>query len=156
MKRAKKTPGEIRRAQLAMIHAEVHKMELDDDAYRDIVERVSGSHGEPVRSAGKCSPDQLAALVNEILRLRGAPARKASSLGEWAGRPAGKLPPLLAKIEALLADAGREWAYAIAMAKRMCKVDRLEWCSDDQLSKLVAALQIDANRRNGTRRRSRR
>jgi len=33
------------------------------------------------------------------------------------------------------------------MAKRMFDVTRVEWLRDDQLHKLVSALQVDANRK---------
>lgn len=33
------------------------------------------------------------------------------------------------------------------MVKRICKVDAIEFCDSDMLGKLIAALQIDANRR---------
>ncbi|MGL4885496.1 MAG: phage protein GemA/Gp16 family protein [Aeromonas veronii] len=49
-------------------------------------------------------------------------------------------------MEAQLAAAGRTWAYADAMAMRICKVERLEWCDEPQLQKLIAALNYDANR----------
>ena len=39
--------------------------------------------------------------------------------------------------------------YAHGMAKRMFGVDQVHWLSDDKLHKLVAALQIYANRRKG-------
>ena len=56
-------------------------------------------------------------------------------------------PAVLGEIEALLADSGREWEYAHSVARRMFKVGRLEWCNPDQLAKVIAALQIDADRR---------
>jgi len=54
---------------------------------------------------------------------------------------------MLCKVEALLTDAKRPWDYAHALAKHMFGVDRLEFLRGGQLHKLVAALQIDANRR---------
>lgn len=141
-------PAALRRAQLAAIHATVKKLDMEDETYRDLVERVSGEHGRAVRSAGECSPRQLQAILDALRRSGGA--------GHWPGRPAGELPPLLRKIEALLADAGRPWAYATAVAKRVCKVDRLEWCNDEQLGKVVAALQIHADRHGRPRRRTNR
>ena len=54
--------------------------------------------------------------------------------------------PSIRKIEALLADAGRPWAYADAMAQRMFHVDRVTFCSREQLRKLIAALSIDQRR----------
>jgi len=54
---------------------------------------------------------------------------------------------MLGKVEALLADAQRPWDYAHSMARHMFGVDRLEFLRGGQLHRLVAALQIDANRR---------
>ena len=55
--------------------------------------------------------------------------------------------PMMRKIEALLLDNGWSWNYAHGTAKKMFKVDRVEWLSDGNMHKLVAALQIAANRR---------
>ncbi|MBS0457429.1 MAG: regulatory protein GemA [Proteobacteria bacterium] len=135
------TPRDQRKRVLAAIHASAHRLGLDDATYRSLVERVSGEHGPAQRSAGDCTQAQMNAVANELRRLGGLPARG------WAGKPRGELAPQLGKIEALLADAGREWAYAHALARRMCRVGRLEWCRPDQLGKIIAAMQIDANRR---------
>ncbi|MGH3799322.1 MAG: phage protein GemA/Gp16 family protein [Stenotrophomonas sp.] len=139
--------GDARNRVLAAIHAGAKKLGLPEDVYRDLVERVSKEHGQAQRSAGKCDRRQLDAIANELRRLGGIPAKAAQAAQQWAGRPKGELPPQLAKIEALLADAGREWEYAHAVARRICRVARLEWCSPAQLSKVIAALQIDADRR---------
>ena len=137
----------IRKRVLAAIHAAASKLGLSDDVYRDLVARVSAEHGPAQRSAGKCTPRQLDAIANELRRLGGMPARQAEASRVWRGKPKGDLSPQLTKVEALLADAGREWAYAHAVCKRVCKVNRLEWCNPEQLAKVIAALQIDANRR---------
>lgn len=137
-------PEKARKRRLAAIHAAKKKLGLDDDVYRDLVERIAGAG---IRSAAGCNPRQLDAVANELRRLGGMPARLAQAARVWAGRPKGDLKPQVAKIEALLADAGREWEYAHALARRICKVNRVEWCNADQLSKLIAALQYDADRR---------
>lgn len=128
---------------LAAIHAGAKKLALNEETYRALVERVSSAHGPAQRSSAQCSPAQLHAIADELRRLGGAPARGA----HWRGRPKGTLSPQLAKIEALLADNRRPWTYAHAVARRICKVERVEWCSVEQLGKVIAALQIDANRR---------
>lgn len=140
-------PAKLRKRTLAAIHAASHKLGLADDVYRDLVARVSAEHGPEQRSAGKCTPVQLNAIANELRRLGGMPEKRAYAARKWSGRPQGDLAPQMAKIEALLADAGREWAYAHSLAKRLCKVTRLEWCNAEQLAKVIAALQIDADRR---------
>lgn len=140
-KKSARPPAANRRSVLAAIHvmAGAKQLNLDKDVYRDIVERVSGEHGPAVRSAGDCSPQQLEAVAKELRRMAGQ---------QWEGRPKGDLCPQLQKIEALLTDAGREWNYARAIARRVCKVDQLEWCNPAQLGKVIAAMQIDADRRS--------
>lgn len=138
---------QARKRTLGAIHATAHTLGLEEDVYRDLVERVSGEHGTPHRSAGSCTQVQLDAIANELRRQAGQPARAAGQTRQWAGKPKGDLSPQLQKIEALLADRGREWAYAHALAGRLCKgVSRVEWCTPDQLAKVIAALQIDAQR----------
>ena len=146
-----------RRRVLGAIHALAKECLMEDDAYRCLVARVSAQHGPEQRSAGKCSPKQLDAIANELRRIAGKPVQRAERAQQWAGRPkegqgrvhvAGDvLAPQMAKVEALLADAGREWAYAHSVARRVCKVERVDWCNVQELAKVIAALQIDADRR---------
>jgi phage gp16-like protein len=58
---------------------------------------------------------------------------------------------MLSKIEALLADAKRPWNYAEKMCDHMFQVKRVEWLTDEQLTKLMQALAIDAKRRKNGR-----
>lgn len=138
---------------LRAIHAMAKELLLEEDTYRCLVARVSAQHGTEQHSAGRCTPTQLNAIATELRRIAGKPARTQ----QWAGRPRegqGRvrndqtLAPQIAKVEALLADAGREWAYAHSVSRRICKVERIEWCNQQQLAKVIAALQIDANRRS--------
>ncbi len=54
--------------------------------------------------------------------------------------------PLIGKIGAILADTKRPWSYADGIAKQMFKIQFVEWCSQVQLRKVVAALSIDQRR----------
>ena len=148
MSRRAANPALVRKRTLGAIHVLAHQLGLDDDVYRDLVERVSAEHGPAQRSAGSCTPRQLAAIASELRRRVEKPAEQARNARVWAGKPKGVLSPQLSKVEALLADAGREWAYAHALAKRLCDgVARVEWCDTHQLAKVIAAMQIDADRR---------
>ena len=119
------------------------KLELDDSMYRDMVERLSAGHGRPVRSAGDCNQAQLDAVAAELRQKLGQPVRT------WKGKP--RAVPLdrearMRKVEALLADQGREWEYAHALARRIAKVERLEFCDATALGKIIAAMEYDIRR----------
>lgn len=141
---ARNTPaGSQRLATIRAVQAMRRKLDLDDDAYRDMVERLSADHGPAVRSAGDCNQAQLDAVAAELRQKLGQPART------WKGKP--KAVPLdrearMRKVEALLADQGREWEYAHALARRIAKVERLEFCDTTALGKIIAALEYDVRR----------
>ncbi|MNZ89597.1 hypothetical protein D3C78_1085290 [compost metagenome] len=129
----------LRNASLSKIHIAKKDLGLDDDTYRALLARVAG-----VRSAKDLNPRQVSAVLAEFQRLGWQPVTKKA--GRKAPTPALERAKLVGKIEAFLAEAGRPWAYADAMAKRMFKVERVEWCESDQLQRLVAALVYDAKR----------
>ena len=136
--------GAQRLATIRTVQAMRRKLDLDDCAYRDLVERLSAGHGRPVRSAGDCTQAQLDAVATELRQKLGQPARPS-----WKGKP--KPGPQdrearMRKIEALIADQGREWEYAHALARRLAKVERLEFCDAAALGKVIAALEYDARR----------
>lgn len=53
---------------------------------------------------------------------------------------------MLSKIDAQLKAQGRPRTYLDSMAKQICKVDALEFCTPLMLNKLIAALAYDAQR----------
>lgn len=130
----------MRNGQIAKIHIAKAQLGLDDDEYRALLGRVAG-----VSSAKDLNPRQMGAVLAAFEKLGWQPKAPAK---QGRKRPNVKTTKqlLLGKIEAQLADAGRPWAYADAMALRICKVERLEWCDEVQLQKIVAALNYDANR----------
>lgn len=136
------TKKDPRRAQIAKIHVAVSQLGMDDDTYRDLLRRVTGKD-----SSARMSVAERDQVLQELKRLGFRDGKKADGSSAFPGRPeAVDGTPLLQKVEALLADAGRPWNYAAAVATRMFQVERLEWLNSDQLHRLVAALQIDAKR----------
>lgn len=118
---------------------------LDDDVYRSILARVAG-----VRSSKELTPRQIGRVLEEFERLGWVPKPSSKAPAKRSGRaapkPSADREALVGKIEAQLAAAGRPWGYADGMARRMFKVERVEWCGVDQLRGLVAALSYDAKR----------
>jgi phage gp16-like protein len=129
---------------LAQVHIAAKELGMDDDTYRALLARVAG-----VRSAKQLNARQLKQVLDEFRRLGWVPKP-----GKKAGRKKPRTPPsrkaVMDKVEALLAEAGRPWAYADGMAQRMFQVDRVDWLEDDQLFRLMQGLLVDA-RRHGRR-----
>ncbi|WP_368610254.1 phage protein GemA/Gp16 family protein [Paraburkholderia sp. BR14312] len=110
---------------------------MDEGSYRAMLRSVGA-----VDSSKDLDPAGAAKVLQHLERCGFKP--KGGSR-----RPRVALPRAaqLRKIEAMLADAGRPWEYLAGMVKRICKVDAIEFCDSDMLGKLIAALQLDANRR---------
>lgn len=120
---------------LAQIHIGKKALGLPDDAYRALLSEQFGVISSAALSDGQCTM-----LIAEF-------ERRGWRRGRSRVEARGKDSPGLRKARALLADAGRNAEYGDALAKRIAQVDRLEWCSDDQLRRVIAALEIDAKRR---------
>ncbi|WP_416053111.1 gp16 family protein [Cupriavidus basilensis] len=122
---------------LAKIHIAKKQLAMDDDAYRAMLQSVGGVSS---------SKDLTALGAAKVLRhLEKCGFKPLAHVGRRP-TPTADRKPLVGKIEALLAEAKRPWAYADSMASRMFKVDKLDWCTPDQLWRIAAALQKDANR----------
>lgn len=123
-----------RNADLAKIHIARKQLGLDEDTYRAVLWTVAR-----VRSA-KDLDDAGRHAVLDHLRARGFKARRSGR-----STPPADKAGLVAKIRALLGD--RSERYADGVAKRMFGVSRYEWCSEDQLRRIVAALNYDRKRK---------
>lgn len=109
----------------------------DDALYRQTLHRLTGK-----TSATKCSLDELKTVIDYM--------HKAGFPRQHGRRPSVSRDKktTLRKIEALLADAGRQWAYAESMARHMFNGRQaIEWLTDDELYRLMQALVIDQKRR---------
>jgi len=127
----------ISKSTLAKIHIAKQQLVMDDDSYRAMLRSVGG-----VESAKDLDARSAAQVLRHLERCGFQPKG-----GGHRPRVAGSRAAQLGKIEALLADAGRPWEYVNGMVKRVCKVDAIEFCDSEMLARLIAALQIDANRR---------
>lgn len=126
------------------VHTIRRKLGLDDEVYHALLVDLFG-----VASCKGLSKGQYLRLLDEF-RTKGWEPERPRGRGAIKGKPnlddedRGKQ---FRKVEALLAEAGRPWAYADAMAQRICKVERVAWCRPGDLSKIIAALMYDQRRR---------
>ena len=129
---------EQRRKLIAKIKIGQQQLGLDDSTYRALLMRVGGQD-----SCTKLDIHGLEKVLVELAAKGFAPAAK----GGAAPKRRDSADAMMRKVGALLAELGYHWNYAHAMARGMFKVDRVEWLTDEHLHKLVAALQMHANRK---------
>lgn len=141
MKRSPKPP---RNRELARIHILAGALDLE----RDVYEAVLWTQGRQ-DSAGKLDEGgrrKVLAHLEQLLREL-KPNHPALS-GATPGQPRNyDKREELRKIEALLADADKPWAYAVAIVRNQYGKDRLEFCEPYQLGAVIAALHRPAVKR---------
>jgi len=133
--------NKYRKAELAKIHIAKKELGKSEEEYRDMLWILCG-----VRSAADLNSAQRRDVL-EHLKAEGFKAQKA----KYPGRPKNMTPEnsrtaQLEKIEALLTIGGKSWAYAHGIAKRICKVEKVEWVKANELYKIITALRKQAQR----------
>jgi len=135
-------PAQLRSNALAQIHIAKAQLGMDDDTYRAMLWAQAG-----VESARDLDHAGRAKVLAHLSACGAALGRPAPSHPGQPKKPPTDRAAQVAKIEALLADAGRPWAYVHGMCRHMFKIDRLEFANADQLQRLIAALMYDQQRR---------
>lgn len=141
-------PTDRRKRLIAALHVAKAKAALDDDTYRAVLRNHCSFADGQTPSSKAMSAYEILSALNDIC------ARAGIQRPRHHGRPSvtPERSAQIKKIEAMLADKGRRqgrsvpWAYADAMAKKLCGVDKVAWCSPEQLNKLIAALSYDQHR----------
>lgn len=144
--RQNSNPEDRRKRDLAAIHAGANQLGMEDDARRDLIERISAQlrgAGHAVRSAGDLNIRERAAVLDELRRLGAGKNPRAD------GKPKNMdTRPMLARIEQLLTQLQLPWSYADAIAQRFYKIERCAWLKTyQQLQGVIAALDAERKRR---------
>lgn len=127
-----------RNNELAKIHIAKKQLGMTDEAYRDMLWTIAR-----VRSAGDLDAAGRKQVISH-LRSCGARFKRKHRPTPAAGKKGS-----INKIKAMLATKQRPDSYADGMARKMFHVDRFEWCTEDQLRRIIAALNYDAKRHKG-------
>lgn len=134
-----------RNKQLAAIHVLASKrLRLDRDTYVALLQRVGN-----VSSSADLDQRGRAKVLDELRRLAGEgqqQMRNAVNLPDAPQNVRTEIAGMVAKVGAILAELDKSWNYAHGTAKRMFRVQRVEWLRADQLHKLVAALSYSQKR----------
>jgi phage gp16-like protein len=135
-----KTQTDHRRAELAKIHIAKKDLGMTDDDYTAMLTAITGK-----TSAGDLNARQRREVLEHLAGL--GFKNKRAGKRPFQGKAPMTKDGYLAKIEAMLTEAGRPWAYVDAMGKHMFGIDRVRFCTGDQLRRIVAALVYDQKRR---------
>lgn len=134
-----------RNRELAAIHVLASKrLRLDRDTYVALLQRVGN-----VSSSADLDQRGRAKVLDELRRLAGEgqqQMRNAVNLPDAPQNVRTEIAGMVAKVGAILAELDKSWNYAHGTAKRMFRVQRVEWLRADQLHKLVAALSYSQKR----------
>ncbi|WP_274571574.1 gp16 family protein [Neisseria leonii] len=124
---------------IAKIKIGQKSLSMADEDYRAMLLRITGKN-----SCTQMNVPEMELVLHELVRL----GFKAQTTGK---RPMRRVAanPLMSKIEALLLDNGWHWNYAHGTARRMFGVESVAYLDNVRLRKVVAALQIAANRKRG-------
>ena len=123
-----------------------------DDNYRDMISDISKLRTDSSKSLTAAERQEL---IARLAHLAGEEPRKpwpAKDKTNYPNRPKNMHKPgqsrtdQLGKIEALLTVGKKEWAYADGCARRICKVDKVQWVPTGHLYKIIAALTYQAKR----------
>ena len=135
-----------RRKELAVIHILKKQLGMDDSTYRQMLFMLTRKE-----SSAELDDAERQTVIKHLESRGGVTtaAQRRSAKSDHGKKPfvSAEKQGLVDKIGALLADGARPWNYARSMAKRMFKVDQLEWATAAQLHSLVAALEYDKRRR---------
>ena len=137
-----------RAREIAQIHWAKRELGLEEDIYREILEREGGH-----RSAADLTPLGRAKVLRYFAHIGwhrlDSPKPAPKRTWQKGPKPSQDRAPMIAKIDAMLYEAGRDRAYAVACLRQMFGAsapERLEWATPEQLHKLVASLVYDAKR----------
>jgi phage gp16-like protein len=142
-----------RQADLAKIHIGRKFVFGDEDGdYRAMLRRVAGKD-----SAADLDSGERERVIAELVRLGWTPANETRrrnnefrAFWDVVNRAAADKRPLLRKAAMMLLEAGRDWSYAIGIAKQQFQLDELDsitFLNPAQLNKVVQALSIDQRKK---------
>jgi len=131
-----KAMPERRRRLLAAVHIAKKQLGMDDDTYRAVLGSFHVGSSAELNDAG------LMELMRHFERCGYVSKIKPKALkGSMHHRQ-------LSKIGALLTVGKKAWSYADSIAKRMYKIDKVEWLDGEQVQSVIVAL-IKQGKREG-------
>lgn len=137
--------AQTRKQMIQKIHIGKNELKMSDEAYKlflmELVDKPSCS----------MMTDSELMIVLQGMRAKGFKVKSK----QYGKRPTASnadevRQSYIRKIEAFIASSGKSWYYVHAICKRSFGIERLQWCTTDQIFKIVQMLAVNAHR-NGRR-----
>lgn len=125
----------ISNAKKAVIHVAKAQVGMSDEEYRDLL----GSVG--VESSTKLNNKTFSVVMGHFEQLGFKTKSKTRSKRKISNLPQGK-KAYMKKLEAILLDMGKTWAYVDSIAKSRFKVEKVQWLKMPELKKLTLMMII--------------
>lgn len=125
----------ISNAKKAVIHVAKAQVGMSDEEYRDLL----GSVG--VESSTKLNNKTFSVVMGHFEQLGFKTKSKTRSKRKIDNLPQGK-KAYMKKLEAILLDMGKTWAYVDSIAKSRFKVEKVQWLKMPELKKLTQMMII--------------
>lgn len=136
----------INNKQKALIHVAKSQVGMSEEEYRSMLEGVGVSSSTELSYRGFDQVMQRFEALGFVSR-RKSKGQRRTRLRSASSAAASK-EALIGKIAAILADLKLSWSYADGVAKRMFRIEFVQWCDAEQLHKVVAALMYHQKRVN--------
>ena len=137
--------GSARSRAIGKVKIGARMLGLNHDEYCDLLDRVTHR-----RSCADLDIEELGWVIEEMERLGVSFERGGGRRKRPAAKASAEKAPLLRKIRAVLAEAGRPEEYGEAVLRKMTRHPHrtpLEWATVPQLYRLTQALMVDQRRR---------
>jgi phage gp16-like protein len=125
----------MNRNQLAIIHIAKKQVAMTDEEYRDLL----GSVG--VESSKNLNNKTFSIVINHFEQLGFKTKSKTRAKRKVNNLPNRK-QPLMKKLEAIILDMDKSWAYVDSIAKSRFNVETTQWLEVQELQKLVQMMVI--------------
>ncbi|OOH92184.1 hypothetical protein BMT54_01270 [Pasteurellaceae bacterium 15-036681] len=127
---------QTRQQMIQKIHIGKNELKLDDNAYKTLLLELVDKPS--------CSMMTDTELMTVLQGMKAKGFRVKSK--KFGKKPSTSLydnkQTYINKIEAMIADNGLSWGYVLGICRRSFKKERLQWCSEEELHKIVQMLAV--------------
>lgn len=134
---------QTRQQMIQKIHIGKAELKMDRECYSRFLLETVDKHSCSVMTDGELM-QVLQAMKEKGFKVKSKQHGKKPDVGN---APANQIRKrYMDKIEAFLTEMQKPWNYAHAICKKSFGIDRLQWCTEEQLRKIVQMLAVSAKR----------